>query len=58
MSTVIWHHDVSYDRQPPGYIMLGILACPDVGGDTVVADTEMAYNRLLPLFQQMLDRVK
>jgi sulfonate dioxygenase len=57
MTTTIWHHDVSYERQPPGYIMLGILACPDVGGDTVVADTAMAYQRLSPNFQEMLNKL-
>jgi len=58
MTTTIWHHDVSYERQPPGYIMLGILACPDVGGDTIVADTTQAYKRLSPAFQGMIDQVK
>jgi sulfonate dioxygenase len=58
MSTCIWHHDVSYERQPPGYIMLGILACPDVGGDTIVADTVEAYKRLSPAFQGMINKVK
>lgn len=43
MTSTLWHQDVSYERQPPGYIMLGILACPDVGGDTVFADTTEAY---------------
>ena len=42
-SSALWHQDVSYERQPPGYIMLGILACPDVGGDTVFANTTEAY---------------
>ena len=42
-TSTLWHQDVSYERQPPGYIMLGILACPDVGGDTVFADTTEAY---------------
>ena len=42
-TSTLWHQDVSYERQPPGYIMLGILACPDVGGDTVFADTAEAY---------------
>ena len=56
-STCLWHHDVSYERQPPGYIMLGILACPDVGGDTVVADTVEAYKRLSPAWQEMLQKV-
>ncbi|KAH8599758.1 putative alpha-ketoglutarate-dependent sulfonate dioxygenase [Bisporella sp. PMI_857] len=58
MTTTIWHHDVSYERQPPGYIMLGILACPNVGGDTIVCDTTVAYKRLSPLFQRMLNEVK
>lgn len=57
MTTTIWHHDVSYERQPPGYVMLGILACPDTGGDTVVADMCEAYKRLSPLFQTMIDQV-
>ena len=43
MTSTLWHQDVSYEAQPPGYIMLGILACPDVGGDTVFADTVEAY---------------
>ena len=43
MRSTLWHQDVSYELQPPGYIMLGILSCPDVGGDTVFADTTEAY---------------
>lgn len=58
MSTTIWHHDVSYERQPPGYVMLGILACPDIGGDTVIADMTMAYKRLSPIFQEMINQLK
>ncbi|KAK4693624.1 sulfonate dioxygenase, partial [Lecanoromycetidae sp. Uapishka_2] len=47
MTSTLWHQDVSYERQPPGYIMLGILACPDVGGDTVFADTTEAYRMMI-----------
>lgn len=43
MRSTLWHQDVSYELQPPGYVMLGILSCPDVGGDTVFADTAEAY---------------
>ncbi len=57
MTATLWHHDVSYERQPPGYVMLGILACPDVGGDTVVADTVEAYKRLSPAFRNMLNQL-
>ncbi|KAG9235873.1 putative alpha-ketoglutarate-dependent sulfonate dioxygenase [Amylocarpus encephaloides] len=57
-TSTIWHHDVSYERQPPGYVMLGILACPDVGGDTVIADMSEAYNRLSPAFQGMINQMQ
>lgn len=42
-SASIWHHDVSYERQPPGYVVLCMLQCPEVGGDTVVASMTEAY---------------
>jgi sulfonate dioxygenase len=42
-SASIWHHDVSYERQPPGYVTLCMLQCPEVGGDTVVASMTEAY---------------
>lgn len=58
MTSTLWHHDVSYEHQPPGYVMLGILACPDVGGDTVFADTVEAYKRLSPTFQNMINGLK
>ena len=58
LTSTLWHQDVSYERQPPGYIMLGILACPDVGGDTVFADTVEAYKRLSPTFRGMIDGLK
>lgn len=57
MTATLWHHDVSYERQPPGYVMLGILACPDVGGDTVIADTVEAYKRLSPVMQNMISQL-
>jgi sulfonate dioxygenase len=49
---------VSYEIQPPGYVMLGLLQGPDVGGDTVFAATDMAYKRLSPAFQAFLDKLK
>lgn len=35
-----------------------VLACPDVGGDTVFADTVEAYKRLSPTFQNMIKDLK
>lgn len=42
-TTTLWHQDVSYEIQPPGYVMLGLLQGPQVGGDTVFTDTQAAY---------------
>jgi len=42
-TTTLWHQDVSYEIQPPGYVMLGLLEGPEVGGDTVFAATDAAY---------------
>jgi sulfonate dioxygenase len=42
-TTTLWHQDVSYEIQPPGYVMLGLLQGPDVGGDTVFAATDAAF---------------
>lgn len=42
-TTTLWHQDVSYEIQPPGYVMLGLLQGPEVGGDTVFAATDLAY---------------
>ena len=42
-TTTLWHQDVSYEIQPPGYVMLGLLQGPDIGGDTVFTATDDAY---------------
>jgi len=47
MTTTLWHQDVSYEIQPPGYVMLGLLEGPDVGGDTVFAAADLAYNSVI-----------
>ncbi|KAI1504036.1 alpha-ketoglutarate-dependent taurine dioxygenase [Biscogniauxia marginata] len=56
-STTLWHQDVSYEIQPPGYVMLGYLQGPDVGGDTVFASTDVAYRRLSPTIQALVDKL-
>ncbi|KAL1977866.1 hypothetical protein VTN31DRAFT_725 [Thermomyces dupontii] len=57
-TTTLWHQDVSYEIQPPSYVMLGLLEGPDVGGDTVFAATDVAYKRLSPTFQEFIDKLK
>ncbi|KAJ7752578.1 TauD-domain-containing protein [Mycena metata] len=57
-TSCLWHQDVSYELQPPGYVMLGLLDGPKVGGDTVFAATDGAYKRLSPAMQKFLDGIK
>ncbi|EED14348.1 alpha-ketoglutarate-dependent taurine dioxygenase [Talaromyces stipitatus ATCC 10500] len=57
-TTTLWHQDVSYEIQPPAYVMLGLLQGPEVGGDTVFAATDAAYKRLSPTFQSFIDNLK
>ncbi|QUC17250.1 uncharacterized protein UV8b_01491 [Ustilaginoidea virens] len=53
-TSVAWHADVSYEKQPPGTTFLYILNKPETGGDTLFVDAVQAYRRLSPLFQQRL----
>lgn len=57
-TTTLWHQDVSYEVQPPAYVMLGLLQGPEVGGDTVFAATDLAYKRLSPTVTSFLDGLK
>ncbi|KAK9323175.1 hypothetical protein V1517DRAFT_321279 [Lipomyces orientalis] len=54
VSSVAWHSDVTYEKQPPGTTFLSILDGPESGGDTIFADTQEAYNRLSEPFRQRL----
>ena len=53
-STVAWHSDVTYERQPPGTTFLYILDTPETGGDTLFANMAEAYRRLSPGFRERL----
>lgn len=41
-----WHTDFSYMSDPPAFAFLHNVVCPPVGGDTVWANTEVAYREL------------
>jgi sulfonate dioxygenase len=58
VSSVSWHSDVTYEKQPPGTTFLGILELPVTGGDTVFTDTEEVYNRLSEEFKNRLKGLK
>ncbi|KAI5849220.1 hypothetical protein BZA05DRAFT_430770 [Tricharina praecox] len=59
-SSVAWHSDVTYEKQPPGTTFLYILDTPTdadgkvSGGDTAFVSMTEAYDRLSPLFRERL----
>ena len=57
-STVAWHSDVSYEKQPPGTTFLYILDTPSTGGDTLFVNMAEAYRRLSPGFRERLHGLK
>ena len=42
----VWHTDTSYQKLPPMATMLQAIELPPIGGDTLFANQEMAYERL------------
>lgn len=57
-STVAWHSDVTYEKQPPGTTFLYILDTPTTGGDTLFVNQAEAYKRLSPAFRERLHGLK
>lgn len=57
-STIAWHSDVTYEKQPPGTTFLYILDTPGTGGDTLFVDMVEAYRRLSPEFRKRLHGLK
>ena len=57
-STVAWHSDITYEKQPPGTTFLYILDVPSTGGDTIFVNQAEAYRRLSPGFRERLHGLK
>ena len=57
-STVAWHSDVTYEKQPPGTTFLYMLNKPEGGGDTLFVNMAEAYRRLSPAFRERLHGLK
>ncbi|KAJ3355989.1 hypothetical protein HDU91_005607 [Kappamyces sp. JEL0680] len=53
-TSVRWHSDVTYERQPPGLTFLLIQELPAQGGDTVWSSQYAAYDRLSKPMQDFL----
>jgi taurine dioxygenase len=50
----MWHTDTTYQPNPPKATMLYAIETPAAGGDTLFADTRLAYDRLSPPMQGLL----
>jgi taurine dioxygenase len=50
-----WHADTTWQERPTGAQVFRVVALPDVGGDTVFASTEVAYDRLSEPLRQVCD---
>jgi taurine dioxygenase len=50
-----WHSDHSYTTQPTLYSFLACKEIPPVGGDTMFANTYLAYDTLSPKLQHIVD---
>jgi taurine dioxygenase len=53
--TNFWHTDITFMQKPAMASMLRAVVLPDVGGDTMWADTRAAYETLAPALQEMCD---
>jgi len=54
----VWHSDTAYLDEPPMGTMLLAQELPPVGGDTLFANTYLAYETLSPGMQRMLEGLR
>ena len=55
LSTDVWHSDTTFRLNPTKYTILRCQIMPKVGGDTLWADMEAAYDGLSDTFKTMID---
>lgn len=53
-----WHTDVTFVDRPPAFTFLHGVVIPDVGGDTIWANTATAYQALPPELRELADRLR
>ena len=58
LSTDVWHSDTTFRKNPTKYTILRCQIMPKVGGDTLWADMEAAYEGLSPTFRVMIDGLR
>jgi taurine dioxygenase len=58
LSTDVWHSDTTFRKNPTKYTILRCQIMPKLGGDTLWADMEAAYEGLSDPFKRMLDGLR
>ncbi len=53
-----WHSDVTFVDQPPDFSFLRAIVLPEVGGDTLWANTVAAYQSLRPELQSFAEQLR
>src|SRR6185295_13047225 len=53
-----WHSDTTYLEKPPLATLLYALETPPRGGDTLFANTALAYEALSPGMREMIDDLR
>jgi taurine dioxygenase len=58
LSTDVWHSDTTFRTNPTKYTILRCQIIPPVGGDTLWADMEAAYEGLSDVFKRMIEGLR
>lgn len=58
LSTDVWHSDTTFRKTPTKYTILRCQIMPKLGGDTLWADMEAAYDGLGSSFKTMVDGMR
>ena len=48
-----WHSDITFKENPALYSILKMVKCPEIGGDTLWTNPELAYESLTPPLQDL-----
>jgi alpha-ketoglutarate-dependent taurine dioxygenase len=53
-----WHTDVTFVQRPPAFSILNAVVIPEIGGDTLWANTVAAYQDLKPGIRALADELR
>jgi taurine dioxygenase len=56
--TNFWHTDVTFVDRPPAFTMLRAVVIPELGGDTIWANTVSAYQDLPPELRELAEKLR